>query len=95
MKTSKNTSNPLSQSFSARRIKGQGLTEYIIIVALIAVASIVAVSAFGSSVKASFLSLGTDLVGGAAIDREAIVNTNLKAAETKAKAQVTLKDYNN
>ena len=84
-----------NKSPNARRIKGQGLTEYIIIVALIAIASIVAVSFFGSSVKASFLSLGSDLVGGAAVNRTDIVQDNFKAAEDKAKAKVTLKDYNN
>lgn len=76
------------------RIRGQGLTEYIIILALIAIASIIAVSAFGSSVKASFLSLGTDLVGGAPVDRVQLTQENLKAAEEKAKAKVTLGNYN-
>ena len=95
MKSIKTDNNQLSQSTSARRITGQGLTEYIVIVALIAIASIVAVSAFGSSVKASFLSLGTDLVGGDQIDRAAVASENLEAASEKAKAKVTLKDYNN
>ena len=94
MKNIKTDYSQISQSTSARRIKGQGLTEYIIIVALIAIASIVAVSAFGSSVKASFLSLGTDLVGGDAIDRAAVAQENLSAADEKAKAKITLKDYN-
>ena len=79
----------------ARRVTGQEMTEYIIIVALIAIASIVAVSFFGSSVKASFLSLGSDLVGGTAVNRADLVQDNFKAAEDKAKAKVTLKDYNN
>ena len=81
-------------STSARRIQGQGLTEYIVIVSLIAIASIVAVSAFGSGVKASFLSMGTDLVGGETIDRAAVAQENLTAADDKARARVTLKDYN-
>lgn len=89
------TAGPQPVSQKHRRIKGQGLTEYIIIVALIAIASIVAVSFFGSSVKASFLSLGSDLVGGATVNRTDIVQENFNAAETKAKAKVTLKDYNN
>ena len=95
MKSTKIALNHSSQTSAARRIKGQGLTEYIIIVALIAIASIVAVSAFGSSVKASFLSLGTDLVGGETIDRAAVAQENLTAADEKARAKVTLKDYNN
>ncbi len=95
MKNFKSVSSQTSNSTAARRIQGQGLTEYIVIVALIAIASIVAVSAFGSSVKASFLSLGTDLVGGDAIDRAAVAQENLTAADEKARAKVTLKDYNN
>lgn len=95
MNSTNSHSSQFTSATSVRRIKGQGLTEYIIIVALIAIASIVAVSAFGSSVKASFLSLGTDLVGGDQIDRAAVAKTNLDAADGKARAKVTLKDYNN
>ena len=95
MKTVNTTTGTTGLSENTRRIKGQGLTEYIIIVALIAIASIVAVSFFGSSVKASFLSLGSDLVGGEAVNRTEIVQENFNAAEEKAKAKVTLKNYNN
>lgn len=79
---------------SRKRNYGQGLTEYIIIVALIAIASIVAVSYFGSSVKATFLSMGADLTGGAAVDRVAVTQENFNAADAAAKKVVTLKDYN-
>lgn len=95
MKTVNTTTGTTEISENSRRIKGQGLTEYIIIVALIAIASIVAVSFFGSSVKASFLSLGSDLVGGETVNRTEIVQENFNAAEEKAKAKVTLKNYNN
>ncbi|MGQ7848688.1 hypothetical protein ACUNV4_29600 [Granulosicoccus sp. 3-233] len=95
MKSINTTKGTTELSVDSRRIRGQGLTEYIIIVALIAIASIVAVSFFGSSVKASFLSLGSDLVGGDAVNRTEVVQENFNAAEEKAKAKVTLKDYNN
>jgi Flp pilus assembly pilin Flp len=95
MKNHVTGTNRTSTSATGRRhIRGQGLTEYIIIVALIAIASIVAVSYFGSAVQASFLSLGTDLTGGAAVDRVTTTDPGFKAAESKAKAQTTLKDYN-
>lgn len=48
----------------ARRVTGQGMTEYIIIVALIAIASIAAVSFFGKSIQAQFAQLGGELSGG-------------------------------
>lgn len=88
--------NPVHASSRARvrRITGQGLTEYIIVLALVAIASIVAVSYFGSTVKASFLSLGSDLVGGEAVNRVEVVQQNFDAAKQKASANVTLKDYN-
>lgn len=78
-----------------RKIKGQGMTEYVIIVALIAIASIVAVSFFGSSVKASFLALGSDLVGGTKVDKVATTEASFTKAETAAKEVTTLKSYNN
>lgn len=46
-----------------RKITGQGMTEYIIIVALIAVAAIAAVGFFGSAVQSQFASLGQELLG--------------------------------
>lgn len=78
-----------------RKIRGQGMTEYVIIVALIAIASIVAVSFFGSSVKASFLALGSDLIGGAPVDKVATTAASFTKAETAAKEVTTLKSYNN
>jgi len=49
---------------SPRRITGQGMTEYIIIVAMIALAAIVAVGSFGGVVKDRFASMATELAGG-------------------------------
>ena len=46
-----------------RRVTGQGMTEYIIIVALIALAAIVAVGAFGGVVHDSFVSMASNLAG--------------------------------
>ena len=52
-----------NESEVRRRIRGQGLTEYIIILALIAVASILAVGAFGGVVKDSFSAMAQRLQG--------------------------------
>ena len=78
-----------------KRIYAQGLTEYIIIVALIAIAAIGAVSFFGSSVKASFLALGSELVGGEKVDTVATTQTNFDKAKADAEAQITLDNYRN
>ena len=46
-----------------KRITGQGMTEYIIVVALIAIGCVAAVSYFGSTVQAQFVNMGTALTG--------------------------------
>ena len=46
-----------------RRITGQGMTEYIIVVALIAIAAVAAVSYFGGAVQAQFANIGEELQG--------------------------------
>jgi len=48
---------------SKRRIRGQGMTEYIIVVALIALACVGAVSAFGEAVQAQFVNLSGAVLG--------------------------------
>ncbi len=48
---------------SKRRITGQGMTEYIIVVALIAIGCVAAVSAFGTKVQAQFVNMGSALHG--------------------------------
>lgn len=77
-----------------RKNYGQGLTEYLIIVALVAIASIVAVSYFGSSVKASFLALGSDLTGAAPVDKVATTQASFNKADAAAKEVTTLQTYN-
>ena len=80
---------------SCRKISGQGMTEYIIIVALIAIASVAAVGVFGDSVQASFVALSGELTGATAQAPAAIVQTNVSAAETAAGAATTLQNYGN
>ncbi|MFK8078033.1 MAG: hypothetical protein AB8B84_15710 [Granulosicoccus sp.] len=95
MMQDKKTDDKRKMVSSHRRIRGQGMTEYIIIVALIAIASIVAVSFFGSSVKASFLALGSDLIGAEKIDKQATTEASFSKAEAAAQEVTTLKSYNN
>ena len=66
--TEQTTVQPSKNSSSVRpaprdRVRGQGLTEYIIVVAVIALAAVAAVGYFGSTVKAQFVSMGTELIG--------------------------------
>ena len=80
---------------SCRKIRGQGMTEYIIIVALIAIASVAAVGVFGDSVQASFVALSGELTGATVNAPAATVQANVDAAQTAAGAATTLQNYGN
>lgn len=59
--------------------KGQGMTEYIIIVALIAIAAIGVVTLFGQNIRALFAGASNSLAG----------DTNVTAKTKKAKSKHT------
>jgi Flp pilus assembly pilin Flp len=65
---------------TARRIRGQGMTEYIIIVALIAIAAIAVVSLFGGTVRSQVAGMAQEMSGTSA---NAQIG-NAKAAAGKA-----------
>jgi len=65
----------------SKRIRGQGMTEYIIIVALIAIAAIAVYSLFGDTLRSQTGNIAAELGGGEA-DHQA---TKGKAEEAKAK----------
>lgn len=75
-----------------RLIRGQGLTEYIIIVALIALASVGAVGFFGTAVKAQFVNMGSELVGGTSGAIAAAQGT-VAAEDGTAATKATLGNY--
>jgi len=54
----------LEERITKRRIRGQGMTEYIIILALIALAAVVTVGLFGDTVQSQFAAMGHKLTGG-------------------------------
>ncbi|RJG07829.1 pilus assembly protein [Noviherbaspirillum cavernae] len=71
--------------------KGQGMTEYIIIVALIAVAAIGVYSMFGQTIRGQVAGLAGEVAGtgaatGKAAAGTAAANANTKAAEGKGMA---------
>lgn len=75
-----------------RLIRGQGMTEYIIIVALIALASVAAVGFFGTAVKAQFVNMGAELSGGTSTAL-GNVRTAVTTEDTAANAKATLGNY--
>lgn len=88
-------SKKLSSSATPRVIAGQGLTEYLIIIAMVAVAGIGAASFFGDSVKASFLALGSELTGGEEVDMVAETSVSRDKAKRDTNTQTTLGNYRN
>jgi Flp pilus assembly pilin Flp len=69
---------------------GQGMTEYIIIVALIAVAAITVYNIFGDTVRGQVGDMAAELGGGTATDAGA---TAAGAANTEAAADYGLTDF--
>lgn len=93
MKFTTTTSATKRSSNLATHIRGQGLTEYAIILSLVAIAAIGATSFFGDSIKASFVALGSELTGGQKYDMVAKTATSLKKADTGVGTATTLKNY--
>jgi len=83
-------SNP---GHTRRRITGQGMTEYIIIVALIAIASIAAVNFFGNSVQATFAGMAGTLAGKGGDDGRRLAEEAARKAEEESQVQNTLSNY--
>ncbi|MFZ6816065.1 hypothetical protein ACO0K3_16465 [Undibacterium sp. Rencai35W] len=71
---------------------GQGMTEYIIIVALIAIAAIGVYQAFGGVIRGQTSVAASTLAGGASTQARTLVTTETTNANNAAKAK-TLKDF--
>jgi len=87
--TSKNINK---QSFL--RQAGQGMTEYIIIVALIAVAAIGVYSMFGQTIRGQVAGLAGEVAGTGGAAAIAGAKANAASAATKAAENKGMGDYN-
>lgn len=76
-----------------RAQKGQGMTEYIIIVALIAVAAIGTYSLLGQTVRNQTAGLALEISGKAGRAAISAAGTNATAAQTKANKKKGLANY--
>ena len=78
------------------RVRGQGMTEYIIIVALIAIAAIAVTSLFGTTVRSQIAGMAQEMGGTSAATQVSNANkAGVKAATvSNANQQVTLGNYN-
>ncbi len=78
-----------------RRQLGQGMTEYIIIVALIAVAAIGVYSYFGGTVRSQTAGMAKELAGENASSEQSKAKSNADNAATSASKKATLGTYGN
>ena len=79
--------------FNKSKIRGQGMTEYIIIVALIAVAAIGVFGSFGNVVENQVAAISQELAGGDGGDARTAAGTAADAAKTAADTSSTLENY--
>lgn len=75
--------------------RGQGMTEYIIIVAMIAIAAIATYQYFGQSVRNQTAAIAQEIAGGDGTTAKNNAQTAATSAETKANTKETLDTYTN
>ena len=74
---------------------GQGMTEYIIIVAMIAVAAIAVYQYFGSTVRNQTAAIAQELAGNDGTSAKSAAQTAATAGAAKAATKETLDTYTN
>ena len=82
-------------SVSRSKQLGQGMTEYIIVVALVAVAAIGVYVAFGQTVNAQTAGIAAEVAGGDSGDMRQVAATAANDAATVATSRKTLNSYEN
>ncbi len=83
----------MSNRVTTKRQRGQGMMEYIIIVALIAVAAIGVYSVFGQTVRNQSAGLARELAGRQSQAQIDAANTTSNTAATRANATKGLSQY--
>lgn len=85
----------MQQLFSTRRHKslGQGMTEYVIIVALIAIAAIGVYSAFGNVIKGQTGAMAAELGGKAGTQSAGTAKDQAQQGGERGAAKHTLGDF--
>ncbi|SJZ96764.1 pilus assembly protein [Novilysobacter spongiicola] len=81
--------------FGAGRQRGQGMTEYIIITALIAIAAIAGITAFGGTVRSGVAGMAKELSGQSATQSMNRAKNTANEAQTEADKTKGMDAYNN
>jgi Tfp pilus assembly protein FimT len=76
-----------------RRSLGQGMTEYLIVLGLIAIAGIAVFSFFGTSMRNQVAGMAAEIAGDTGATAVAAAATAAKSAETKAGVNYNMKTY--
>ncbi len=76
-----------------RRQRGQGMTEYIIVVALVAIAAIGVYTAFGKTLRGQMAVTAQALAGNSAADARTEANTGGEDATTQAQRGIQLDNF--
>ena len=77
-----------------RRVQGQGMTEYIVIVALISVSAIGVYSLFGQTIRSQVAGLAAEMAGQSANSALQAAKKSADSAVQKADNKHGLNDYN-
>ena len=78
---------------SQARQRGQGMTEYIIIVALIAIAAIAVYQFFGNTIRSQTAGIAMELSGQSGTDAKGQAQTAATAAAAEANTKRNLDNY--
>lgn len=85
----------INRHIGARRQRGQGMTEYIIITALIAIAAIAAITAFGGTVRSGVAGMAKELSGQSATQSINRAKNTSNQAQQEADKTKGMDAYNN
>lgn len=83
----------MNHSSSVGFQKGQGMTEYVIIVALIAIAAIAVYQFFGNTVRDQTAAIAQELAGGSGTAAQANAQAAATSAEADANTRRNLSNY--
>lgn len=83
----------ISRALNAKKVTGQGMSEYLIIVGLIAVVGIATMGFMGSSVRSQLSGMATELSGGNGSTAQQAAANSATGARTQATANRSLSNY--
>ena len=89
-------SQTIARTRAKKNVRGQGMSEYLIIVALIAVAGIAVMGLFGGAARNQVAGLANELSGGSAAESKTIIDqsqADANAAQADAAIGVGLSNY--